>query len=223
MGRLWKLQEGQRRPGIEFTSSEKNGGHQPPSRTTVYELNPQSATVSHLVFPTLCSTNQPRAEQALGQCTLLLLPSGGSQSINSGHICCVAGMGTVRRRGHYILDPRLILNSSAIEAREAPYMPKRTTANTSSEIYSFHLTPHSSSTAQMRPPELVPTCPCETVTYRRPHCSGSDQRQHNRETHTSGCIILWLKDRNFQKEVEMAESMFRHGPGLPQAWDFSQL
>ena len=64
--RVWRdsgnFKKGQRRPGIEFTGSEKNGGHHPPLRTPVFELNPQSTTASHLAFPTLCGTKQPSRE-----------------------------------------------------------------------------------------------------------------------------------------------------------------
>ena len=106
--RVWRdsrnFKKRQRRPGIEFTGSEKNGGHQPPLRTPVFELNPQSATASHLAFPTLCGTKQPSRDgeynkplaNAFCFCCTWKAPSP-SQPVNSGHICCVAGTGTVRR------------------------------------------------------------------------------------------------------------------------------
>lgn len=103
-GRLWKLQEGQRRPGIELTGSAKNRGHQPLLRTTVYELNPKSATVSHLVFPTACATSQPSRDGERNKPLANALcfycawkAPNPSQSITSGHICCVASIGAVRR------------------------------------------------------------------------------------------------------------------------------
>lgn len=77
------FKKGQRKPGIEFTGSEKNGGHQLSLRTTVYELNQRHYSLS--VFSILCRTNQPSRDgeqQALSQCTLLLqrLPIHHSQS-----------------------------------------------------------------------------------------------------------------------------------------------
>lgn len=79
------LKKGQRKPGIEFTGSEKKGGHQPSLRTTVYEPN-QRYSLS--VFPTLGTTSQPGRDgeqQSLSQCTLLLLHLEGSQSITVSH------------------------------------------------------------------------------------------------------------------------------------------
>ena len=35
--------------------------------------------------------------------------------------------------------------------------------------------------------------------------------------------LLWLKDGKFQKEMEMAEPMFKCRPEVPQTWDCSQL
>lgn len=139
------FKKGQRKPGIEFTGSEKKGGHQPSLRTTVYEPNQKRYSLS--VFPTLGSTSQPGRDgeqqslsNALCFCCTWKAPNP-SQSVITGHSCCVA----VRRRGHYI--PRL---PKCPRDQGSTNMPKRidtamlmtttVTANARSERYSSHLT-----------------------------------------------------------------------------------
>lgn len=78
------FKKGRRKPGIEFTASEKKGGHSEP----LCMSQTKSATVSRH-FPPWAALASPAGEdgeqQSLSQCTLLLLHLEGSQSITVSH------------------------------------------------------------------------------------------------------------------------------------------
>lgn len=140
------FKKGRRKPGIEFTASEKKGGHSEP----LCMSQTKSATVSRhfppwaaLASPAGMESSNPLAN-ALCFCCTWKAPNL-SQSVITGHICCVAGTGASRRRGHYI--PRL---PKCHRDQGSTYMPKRidtamlvttiVTADARSERYSSHLT-----------------------------------------------------------------------------------